>query len=200
MRRSVVRLASGLAAMLLVALGALLWTLQAQAQEPCTVDGCIDKTATPDTVAVGEPVTFTVTERCIFPTAVCVNTLELTDAVPSAFTIDSVADSQPNYECSTSGNLVTCPGLPRFRTYSPANPFVLTIVATPTECGSFTNTALVGSPPRPDWREARATVMVACLPTTKEQCKNGGWRDFDYPNQGLCIKDVNLRRASSRAR
>jgi subtilisin-like proprotein convertase family protein len=31
------------------------------------------------------------------------------------------------------------------------------------------------------------------LPATKEQCKNGGWREFGYPNQGTCISDVNRR-------
>jgi subtilisin-like proprotein convertase family protein len=32
------------------------------------------------------------------------------------------------------------------------------------------------------------------VPTTKEQCKNGGWRDFGYPNQGTCISFVNQNR------
>jgi dipeptidyl aminopeptidase/acylaminoacyl peptidase len=27
-------------------------------------------------------------------------------------------------------------------------------------------------------------------PTTKQQCKDGGWRDFGFPNQGQCIKAV----------
>jgi subtilisin-like proprotein convertase family protein len=30
-------------------------------------------------------------------------------------------------------------------------------------------------------------------PTTKAQCKKGGWKDFGYPNQGTCISDVNRR-------
>jgi hypothetical protein len=183
MRRTLVRLASGLAAVLLVGLGALLWAQQAQAQDPCTKDLCIDKTASASSIAIGEPVTFTVTERC-FTAGFCGDFFDLTDVVPSAFTIDSVADSEPDYECSTSANTVTCPGV---RVFTPANPFVLTIVATPTECGSFTNTATRAS------SVAQATVTVACLPTTKQQCKNGGWRDFDYPNQGRCIKDVILR-------
>jgi hypothetical protein len=28
-------------------------------------------------------------------------------------------------------------------------------------------------------------------PTSKEQCKNGGWQSFGFRNQGLCIKSVN---------
>jgi len=31
------------------------------------------------------------------------------------------------------------------------------------------------------------------VPATKEQCKNGGWKDFGYPDQGTCISDVNRR-------
>jgi hypothetical protein len=29
------------------------------------------------------------------------------------------------------------------------------------------------------------------LPTSKDQCKNGGWEDFGFKNQGQCIKFVN---------
>jgi hypothetical protein len=32
------------------------------------------------------------------------------------------------------------------------------------------------------------------VPTTKEQCKEGGWRDFGYRNQGTCIGFVNQNR------
>jgi subtilisin-like proprotein convertase family protein len=31
------------------------------------------------------------------------------------------------------------------------------------------------------------------LPTTKAQCKKGGWEDFGYPDQSTCISDVNRR-------
>jgi TolB protein len=40
----------------------------------------------------------------------------------------------------------------------------------------------------PDWQPITASV-----PTTKVQCKKGGWKDFGYPNQGTCISDVNRR-------
>jgi subtilisin-like proprotein convertase family protein len=36
-------------------------------------------------------------------------------------------------------------------------------------------------------------ITTTPVPTTKEQCKNGGWREFGYPNQGTCISDVNRR-------
>lgn len=32
---------------------------------------------------------------------------------------------------------------------------------------------------------------VVLSPTTKEQCKDGGWRNFGFKNQGQCIKYVN---------
>jgi hypothetical protein len=32
------------------------------------------------------------------------------------------------------------------------------------------------------------------VPTTKAQCKNGGWKDFGYPDQGTCISFVNQNR------
>ncbi len=36
------------------------------------------------------------------------------------------------------------------------------------------------------------TISYQALPTTKEQCKNGGWRNFpQFKNQGLCIAFVN---------
>jgi large repetitive protein len=31
-------------------------------------------------------------------------------------------------------------------------------------------------------------------PTTKAQCKNGGWRVYGFPNQGTCISFVNHNR------
>jgi Bacterial Ig-like domain len=112
----------------------------AMAQEsapPCNTNFCLDQTADPSTVTAGEPITFTIAERCPMAT-LCNISLPLVDTLPSGLSIVSVADSQPNYQCSTSGNTVTCLG-DRFST--PTQPFSLTIVATPMVCGSFTNTA-----------------------------------------------------------
>jgi hypothetical protein len=38
------------------------------------------------------------------------------------------------------------------------------------------------------------TINVITAPTTKDQCKNGGWKGLGYPNQGTCISDVNQNR------
>lgn len=34
-------------------------------------------------------------------------------------------------------------------------------------------------------------IVTAALPASKEQCKNGGWEQFDFTNQGLCVAFVN---------
>ena len=39
----------------------------------------------------------------------------------------------------------------------------------------------VGEPPPPTTEQ----------PQTKEECKKGGYEEFGYKNQGLCIKAVN---------
>jgi CSLREA domain-containing protein len=39
-----------------------------------------------------------------------------------------------------------------------------------------------------------ATVSITVrAPATKAVCKNGGWREFGYPDQGTCISDFNRR-------
>ena len=189
MRRTVVLSASAALAVLLLGVAALLlWTPQAQAQEiPCNNNLCIDKTADKSTVEVGQPITFTITERCIFGRA-CVDSDPLVDQLPSGLTVDSVS------RCGTSGNTVTCDG-PRF--IEQVAPFQLIIVATTTECGTFTNTASAGE------NSGSATYTVeGCpppLPTTKAQCKKGGFREFGYPDQGKCVSDVNRRNRLDRS-
>jgi subtilisin-like proprotein convertase family protein len=37
-------------------------------------------------------------------------------------------------------------------------------------------------------------ISTTPVPTTKEQCQNGGWREFGFPNQGTCISFVNRNR------
>ena len=192
MRRTVVLSASAALAVLLLGVAALLWAQQAQAQSvlepPCTFDFCIDKTAAPSTVNVGDQITFTITERCVTGDE-CGNILPLVDELPSGLTFVSVDDSQPDYQCSASGNTLTCA---ENRFSSPTAPYTITIVATTTECGTFTNTASHGftSPGSVTYTVEGCPPM---LPTTKAQCKNGGWREFGYPNQGRCVSDVNRR-------
>jgi uncharacterized repeat protein (TIGR01451 family) len=193
MRRTVVLSASAALAVLLLGVAALLWAQQAQAQEPCNFDFCVDKTADKSTVRVGEQITFTITERCFGIEGVaCGNPNSLVDTLPSGLTDVTVEDSDPTIQCTTSGNTVTCPG---GRVFTPAQPFTLTIVATTTECGPFTNTA--GN----SISTGTATFTVeGCptLPTTKEECKKGGWKKLGYADQGTCITAFNESRPHSR--
>ena len=190
MRRTLVLSTSAALAMLLLGVAALLWTQQeAQALPPCRTDFCLDKTADPSTVSVGEQITFTITERCSF--GFRCNSANLVDTLPSGVSIDSVdvhAPLDPGYRCTTTGNTVTCPAP---REFNPNEPWVLTIVATTAQCGTFTNTASVFS------TLASATYRVeGCpptLPTTKAQCKKGGWEELGYPTQGRCISESNRR-------
>ena len=192
MRRTILLLSTMTIAVLAVS-GVMLFGMGKPAQSqsvpepPCNFNFCIDKTATPSTATVGEPITFTITERCPLAPS-CRSGVDLVDTLPSGLIINSVdANDQvdPDYQCSTSGNTVTCPP---FRTSLPTAPFTLTIVATPSECGTFTNTAS-----KPDiGTTATATfTVVGCAPPTKEECKKGGWEEFGFPDQGTCVSAVN---------
>jgi uncharacterized repeat protein (TIGR01451 family) len=194
MRKTVVLSASAAFGVLVFCAAALLLAQQAQAQSvpepPCTTSFCIDKTADQSTVTVGEPITFTITQRCLGQ-GTCVDGRDIVDEVPSGLSIVSVDANDlddPDYQCTTSGHTVTCA---QERFFTETRPFSLTIVATPTECGTFTNTASNGAD------AGSVTFKVGgCpppLPTTKAQCKKGGFREFGYPDQGTCISDVNRR-------
>jgi hypothetical protein len=165
MRRTVVLSASAALAVLLVGVAMLLWTQQAQAQEPCNFNFCLDKTATPTTVEEDGQITFTITERCVAPTG-CFDSATLIDQLPAGLTVDSVA---PAGTCSTSGNTVTCGP----RSSSPTAPFTLTIVATTTECGSFTNRASHGGG-TPATAQATVTVSCAKPPRVNSTFPTGG--------------------------
>jgi uncharacterized repeat protein (TIGR01451 family) len=186
-RRQAALVIAALLAVLLVSVAALLWTQQAQAQEPCNFDFCIDKTANAGTVEVGQQITFTITQRC-FTAASCQTFPDIVDELPSGLSIVSVDANEPfnpNYQCSTNGNTVTCPGS---RDFTPTSPFTATIVATTRECGTFTNTA------SDSFRTGQATFTVEGCPTTpatKDLCKKGGWKALGWPDQGTCISAVN---------
>ena len=197
MRRRLQALVIAAAVALLVISGALLFGMgkPAQAQSipepPCTTLYCLDKTATPNPATVGEPITFTITERC--PGGIeCIDNSVLVDQLPSGLTVESV---DPAGTCSWSGNTVTCGR----RIFFPNAPFTLTIVATPTGCGTFTNTASHTGGEFNATAEVTYTV-VRCPPPTKEQCKNGGWSnpEFAFPNQGTCERAVNRQNRQSR--
>ena len=64
----------------------------------------------------------------------------------------------------------------------------------PTTCSTFPGT-FAGDPFFfPDFTNETGDVVVTDtrpLPTTKDQCKNGGWRNFpDFKNQGECVSFV----------
>jgi fimbrial isopeptide formation D2 family protein len=192
MRRTfVLHTASVVVGVLVFCVAALLLAQQARAQSvpepPCTTNFCIDKTANPLSVAVGEQITFTITERCPIALA-CGTTYPISDTLPAGLTLVSVEDNLADALCTAIGNTVECTGIIRS---TPTAPFTLTIVATATECGTFTNTASSANS-----SGSVTYTVVGCppsLPTTKEQCKKGGYREFGYPDQGTCISDVNRR-------
>jgi uncharacterized repeat protein (TIGR01451 family) len=147
---------------------------------------CMEKTSTPDPVTVGQPLTFTIRGFCA--TECSVTGLRITDTLPADADLEFVSASatgKDNPTCSQSAGTVTCAPL----VFSTGEPFEATIKVIPRECGTFTNTATA----IPFGWMASDTFAVSCLPTTKEQCKNGGWEDFGYPDQGRCISDVNRR-------
>jgi len=193
MRRTILLLSTMTIAVLAVS-GAMLFGMgkPAQAQEtppPCNTDLCVDKTASPSTVNVGDQITFTITQRC--PEAlVCIDVFPIVDTLPpeAELIVVSVEDSDRNIQCTTSGNTVTCQGP---RTIFPSSPFTATIVATTTKCGTFINSA--GSTAT-GLTTGSATFTVEGCPTTpltKEQCKKGGWEEFGFPDQGTCVSAVN---------
>jgi hypothetical protein len=49
----------------------------------------------------------------------------------------------------------------------------------------------VCAPFGPDWQPLPNSTTV---PQTKADCKNGGWKDFGFKNQGQCIKAVKKPR------
>ena len=102
-------------------------------------------------------------------------------------TVVSVDDNGAGSQCTTRENTVTCGS----REFTPTQPYTLTIVANTTECGTFTNTASAGV-----YSGSATYTVEGCppqLPTTKQQCKKGDWKEFGYPDQGTCISDVNRR-------
>jgi YVTN family beta-propeller protein len=52
---------------------------------------------------------------------------------------------------------------------------------------TVTTTITVGGVP------AGIAITPILRPTSKDQCKNGGWKAFGFKNQGQCIQFVNTR-------
>jgi hypothetical protein len=57
----------------------------------------------------------------------------------------------------------------------------------PTDCSPASFTGFGG----PLLGGGDITVVDAQVPTTKDQCKGGGWKQFGFKNQGQCIAFVN---------
>jgi uncharacterized repeat protein (TIGR01451 family) len=126
---------------------------------------CLHKTADPNPVNVGQPITFTISQRCHGNVDLCFSSLFLIDKLPADAGLTNVSVQQPRFpaKCTLSGQVVhtvTCSG---DRTFTPAAPFTVTIVATPTECGTFTNT--VSATGQGETFTARATFTVLCRHT-----------------------------------
>ena len=204
-RRLLVLSATLTAAMVMGLLG---YATSARADVACEQIGtgsfCLGKTASPDPVEVGEPLTFTIRGYCTVPTEPysCGQHVPsgLTDTLPAG--LEFVSASATGYDgeifgyppqptCSESAGTVTCaPVAYYFDTeFGIAVPFVATIEVIPRQCGTFTNTAsLLGQ------SVSETCTVEGCVPTTKAQCKNGGWRDYGNLDQGTCISAVNQNR------
>ena len=178
--------------------GLLAFSTSASADVACVTGGvCLEKTAAPDPVTVGEPLTFTIRGYCEDGCLVLQG--GLTDTLPAGLEFVSATATGyteygiPQPTCSESAGTVTCTPV-AFASNQPGQemdvPFVATIEVIPTQCGTFTNTASMAF----GLSVSETFTVVGCVPTTKAQCKNGGWRAFGYPDQGTCITAVNQNR------
>jgi hypothetical protein len=182
--------------------GLLAFATPSRADVVCDGIFCLEKTANPDPVTVGEPLTFTITGYCIPEEGSSCGRLSpvvgLTDTLPAG--VDFVSASatgyggplfgnQPQPTCSESDGTVTCTPV-AFLFDAPTGeetPFVATIEVIPRQCGTFTNTASLVIF---NQSVSETFTVEGCVPTTKAQCKNGGYEQFGFANQGRCIKAV----------
>jgi len=184
--------------------GLLAFSTSASADVACVTEGgaCLEKTAAPDPVTVGEPLTFTIRGYCEDGCLVFSGYQGgLTDTLPAGLEFVSATATGytdnwiPQPTCSESAGTVTCTPVAFVASNQPGQemdvPFVATIEVIPTQCGTFTNTASLAAL---RLSVSETFTVVGCVPTTKAQCKNGGWRAFGYPDQGTCITAVNQNR------
>jgi hypothetical protein len=150
---------------------------------------CLEKTATPDPVTVGDPLTFTIRGYCISIPGICgyfAPPSGVTDTLPAGLEFVSASatgyggpelGNPPQPTCSESEGTVTCaPVAYYFDTSEVAEetevPFVATIEVIPTQCGTFTNTA---SLPALDQSVSEIFTVVGCeeTPKSKADTKSG---------------------------
>jgi hypothetical protein len=131
--------------------GLLAFATSSRADVACTNAGyCLEKTATPDPVEVGEPLTFTLRGFCN-PSegGSCARFFGsgLTDTLPEGveFVSASATGLKPE-ACGKSAGTVTCARVVLFNDPGVGTeiPFVATIEVIPTQCGTFTSTASMG--------------------------------------------------------
>lgn len=179
-----------------LAVGLLWHASSARADENCMQNVfCLEKTATPDPVTVGEPLTFTIKGYCSPAVFTCSLGAPngVTDTLPAGLEFVSASatgPTQPAPTCSESEGTVTCAPLAYQAGPETDFPYVATIEVVPTRCGTFTNTASL-----PDFGQSvsETFTVVGCVPKTKAQCKNGGYKEFadlGFRNQGQCVAFV----------
>jgi hypothetical protein len=190
--RRVLALSATLTAVLVV--GLLGYATSSRADVSCrsanTGIFCMEKTATPDPVKVGQTLTFTIRGFC--EEGILCDTFSeagMRDTLPPDAGLEFVSASATGLgdpTCSESAGTVTCAPF-AYQTFSP---FEATIKVIPSECGSFTNTATdLGTGDSAS--ETFAVEGCPKVPDKKEECKKGGWEALDWPDQGTCISAWN---------
>jgi uncharacterized repeat protein (TIGR01451 family) len=165
----------------------------ARAQEEPVPDFDLNKTWE-GTPRVGEPLTFHVTATNNGGQAI---DLHLWDELPSTMHYVShsgsgarVCDYDPFPPGTIAGNAIC-----RYDTASTGQTLTMDVTVIPTEAGTFTNTIFLQYV-APQLGNAgfrineTFPVTVLPAPTKQKQCKQGGYADFGFENQGECIAFV----------
>jgi uncharacterized repeat protein (TIGR01451 family) len=145
---------------------------------------CIEKVAEPSVGVVGEPITFTITVRA---EPCCSSSADrLIDYLPEG--VDFVSATATQGECIYGTDPQD--GVPHTVRCGPYTvglnlTQVITITVVPTSPGSYVNVARHSTVRVEEPFEVREPA-----PSVKEDCKNGGYKQFGFRNQGQCIKAV----------
>jgi hypothetical protein len=95
-------------------------------------------------------------------------------------------------DCADNGGQFGCCG-PPYRAVGPYNATITTPTGSFTDHGFFSAELYHGDDPNPLDRfdqSFESSSLPPPAPTTKNQCKKGGWRQFGFKNQGQCIRFV----------
>jgi hypothetical protein len=100
-------------------------------------------------------------------------------------------------DCADNGGQFGCCG-PQYRAVGPYNATITTPTGTFTDSGFFdAEFYRSGDNPLNRFDQSFESSLLApkpVAPTTKSQCKKGGWRQFGFKSQGQCIRFVNQGR------